>query len=312
MRSWRRLPGPRGAAQPALLDQWDYHRTLPYVTQHTDPEGHVTSHVYDPSGNRVQTTLPVPGAVHDYGFNGFGQMLSHDLPDDGTGHRRRDEWTYHAAGPQTGYLQTAVRDVGGFDLTRSYQWNPRGALIQLTDERGGVWTHVRNQVDQLVRRLSPAVASLGNVRYRTDFFYDAADHLVQVDVQSRDETGAVEPNSELTTLYTYDALCNPTSVVREVDVGVVGTTELQYDDSDNLVRVRYDGAVTGSDPHQIVDFVYDERDLVFQVQRAPTGATPSTGQVDYDGTATWSCAPPGSRPAATSRPSPTTATTAWC
>ena len=61
------------------------------------------------------------------------------------------------------------------------------------------------------------------------------------------------------------------------------TTEYEYDANRNQTLVRNGEATEGRQPDNVVQFLYDERDLLFQTIRAPGSADQSTGQTDYDG-----------------------------
>ena len=262
VRRW--LPGPRGGAQPELVREWSYDPVTNFVAQYTDPDLGTIQYAYDAAGNLLQITEQEPGLVWDFTYDVAGRLLSQTWPDDGTGHRRRDEWTYYAAGPSLGYLATSVRDagVGQLALTRAYTWTPPGWLSGETDERGNTWNYTRNALDQVVRAIGPAIASQGGVRYETDYAYDANDNVVAIDVQNRDETGALDAgNPYLTHLFNYDTGTFEllTSVIREIDASTTGTTEFQYDANENVVLVRLDGAVSGAHPTQVVGVLYDER-----------------------------------------------------
>jgi YD repeat-containing protein len=279
-----RISDPGGIpSSPALITElFEYHATLPFVTKHTDEDGKVTDYTYDAFGNVLNAVTPVAGLEHDYTYNPFGQRLTHTWPDDGTGFRRRDDSTYWAAGVQRGYLRDFVRNAGAgqLQLAQRFHWNDRGRLVEWDDELNRTWTWTRNELDQIVKRQAPAI---GGVRYEVDYYWDAQDDLYQVDVQSVDEDGAVEPNSHLTTAFIYDRQHRITDIAREIDVGVAALTGCEYDANDNRVLLKYDGAVQGSSPNQIVVFVYDARDLLFQVQRSQGPPDQATDQYDYDG-----------------------------
>ena len=139
-----------------------------FVTLHRDPNGNETRHVYDEQGNRVQTIHPIPNIVDDYEYNRHGQLIAHIHPDNGLGHRRRDEFTYYrinlfpgpevpAVAPIFGYLQTVTIDRNGFLLNTFYEYNERGIPTRITDPRGHDTQFVVNQLDQTVRRISREV-----------------------------------------------------------------------------------------------------------------------------------------------------------
>jgi len=175
-----------------------------FVTHHIDGRGNETLHTYDARGNRTHTQHRVPSVMEDFEYNAFGQMTAHVLPDNGTGHRRRDEFTYYTTGPQNGYLHTAAIDADSLALTATYEYDSAGNPVREIDFRGHDTLYTYNQLDQVVRQTS-RVASAG-VRYQTDIYYNADDNVVRTDVQNIDEAGVLQPNSQITTIIEHDIL----------------------------------------------------------------------------------------------------------
>lgn len=284
------LPGVLGGEQPVLQESFTY---LPgfggccgtnFVETHTDFRGNVTTHGYDGSGNRLQTIHKIPTIVETWEYNAFGQVTAHVLPDNGSGHHRRDELTYYTMGPMRGYLQDRIVDATGLALTTTYETNARGAVIREIDPLGSDDLYVRNQLDQVVRHLSRAVTTPGGtVRYETDYFFDADDNLVQVDVQNIGGDGTLDANAYLTTTYEYDVLNYPTRRTREVDPGHDVVEEFVYDANRSRILTRYGEATNGNDPLNTLSLLYDERDLLYRSIRGLGGPDQSTTQYDYDG-----------------------------
>jgi RHS repeat-associated protein len=304
-----RLPGPLGGDQPQVCETYEYDDLFGggggtnFTTRHVDGRGNETLHVYDAHGNRTHTTHRVPASVEDWEYNGWGQATAHVWPDNGSGHRRRDELTYHTAGPQTGYLHQEIADATGLALTTEYEYNARGHVTRIVDPRGGDTLYGRNDLDQVVRSTSREVLTSGGpVRYERDIYYDANDDVVRVDVQSIDEQGVLQPNTHYTTLYEYDPLNRlirdcaesgsytgpiPGTVNLPVCTGLPQSefvvTEYEYDANCNRTLTRLGEATDGDQPANVRQYLYDERDLLFRVVRAPGHADQSTTQYDYDG-----------------------------
>ena len=133
-------------------------------------------------------------------------MTARVLPDNGSNHRRRDECTYYDTGPQTGYRHQVIVDATGFALTRTYEYNLIGDTIRVVDPRGHDSLYIVNQLHQTVRQISREVTDGSGNRYATDTFYDPNDNVVRVDVQNKDETGALQPNTRFTTIYEHEVL----------------------------------------------------------------------------------------------------------
>lgn len=300
----RWLPGPLGGDQAQVSDFFEYDDGFGgccgsnFVTRHTDGEGHVTEHDYDANGNRIQTRHAIAGIVEDFEYNAAGQMTAHVLPDDGSGHRRRDERTYHGSGPQTGYLASEVVDAQGLALATSYEYDDLGRLVRTLDPRGADTLLVYNQLDQVVRRKSREVAPGGGLRYETDLFYDANGNVARVDVQNVRDDGTVDPaNTHFTTVHDFDVLNHVVRTCRErgiwngpagqltcvgLPAGEFVTEEYEYDRNRNRTLVRMGEAAGGRQPTNVVRSLYDERNLVFRRVRAEGDAAQSTTQYDYD------------------------------
>ena len=274
-----------------------------FVSEHVDGRGNLTLSDFDAFGNRIFAQQRIPSIVDEWEYNQFGQMTSHTLPDNGSGHRRRDEYTYYDTGHQRGYLNEEIVDATGFALTTTYDYDLVGNVIGSTDPRGNDTQYVVNQLDQTVREISRPVTQ-GGVRYERDTFYDANDNVVRIDIQNIDDQGQLQPNTHFTTIYEYEILNNAFRMCEEVGsfkgtipgtpnlptckglpASEFRTTEYAYDENRNRTLVRYGEAVEGRQPGNVVQALYDERDLVFQVIRAPGVPGPggqSTTQYDYD------------------------------
>lgn len=274
-----------------------------FATKQTDARDNITFHDYDDRGNRLQTVHRIPSIVEDFEYNEFGQMTAQVLPDNGSMHRRRDEYSYYANGPQHGYLQTRVIDVGGFALTTTYEYDAVGNVTRLTDPRGSDTIYEYNALDQQWRTQSREVAlAAGSVRYERLAFYDANDNVVRIDIQNVDDQGTLLPNSHFTNVYEYELLNHQVRMCQEagdftgaipgaIELPVCAglpqgdfiTTEYVYDENRNRTLVRYGEAVEGRQPTNIIRTLFDERDLQYREVRAEGDPDQSTTQHDYDG-----------------------------
>lgn len=248
---------------------------------HTDARGSVTTCAYDASGNVLSITPQVAGTAHTFAYNGFGQPTARIWPANANGSARRDELNYYSAGPQTGWLQSVKVDANNLALTTTYEYNAVGILTRFTDPRGKDTIITTNALDQPVR-IASREASAG-VRYETDIRYDANNNVTSIDVQNKDETGAlVVANPYFTTQYQYDALNRPVRVIQEVDAATTITTERVIDADNHRVTIRSPEAFAGTQPLNTVRVTFDERGLPFQTTLAPGAAGQSTTQYDYD------------------------------
>lgn len=259
--STARFPGPRGGDQASISSSATY-TNFNLIATSTQPNG-TTSYTYDHVGNATNIVYP-DGGVESFKFNQFGLMTEHIFPDNGSGHRRRDTMAYTT----NGYLTSQVVDVGGFNLTTTYEYDGFGNLVRTIDPRGNDATNIVNALNQTVRSLGRETTNGSGIRYRSDRIYDANGNMVRSDYENRDETGAIVlTNALITTSYGHSLLDDVQSVSEPGS-----STSYGYDANQN----RTSTTVGASGP---LTSIYDERDLVFRQTRAGT----TTTQYDYDG-----------------------------
>lgn len=254
----------------------------PFLSKHTDGRGNETTYGHDANGNLLHRTNRISTVLDDWEYNAFGQCTAHILPANGSGQRRRDEYVYYPGGPQMGYLQNVVVDATVTALTTTYEYDLLGRLVRHVDPSGRDTLYSVNGLGQTVRTSSREVTTGSGIRYQTDYFYDANNNVVRVDVQNRDETGALGANADFTTTYEYDSLNRRIRSTHEVDAVKTVTNEFIYDANDHVTIARSGMAVSGVDTTNVVQFLYDERDLLFRKLRAPGGAGQTSTQYDYD------------------------------
>ena len=305
LRQVQRLPGALGGDQVSIVESYEYASGFGgcgcganFVTRHVDGRGNETLHTYDASGNRTHTQHRIISTVEDWTYNSFGQVLTHTLPANGSGHRRVDAYTYYSVGPQTGYPQTSVIDSGGAALTTTFEYDAVGNVVRKIDPNGADTLYTYNALDQVVHELSREVVAAGGNRYEKLYWYDANDNLIRNDTQNKDETGAVAANTHFSTIYEYEILNRLTQTCQERGSALLANTDLtcasfapgdavatryQYDANRNRTLTRYGQATNGADPFNTLTMAYDERDLLFQSIRAEGSGASSTDQTDYDG-----------------------------
>jgi RHS repeat-associated protein len=288
VRERRSLPGPRGAAQPELVEGFEYDSSINFdtnqVTRCVDARGNQTQYSYDAIGNRTQTIHPIPSVVEDFEYNAFGQLTLHRHPDNGSGSRREDQYTYYPQGfgPQGGYLESEIIDNTGFSLATSYEYDSVGNVTRTIDSKGNDTQHTYNQLDQIVRSLSREVVPAAGPRYENLYYYDENDNVVRIDTENRDANGLLNPNTHFTTIYEYDNLNYLTRTTEEVDPVNDIVIEYEYDANRNQTLVRSGEATNGAQPSNTETRRYDERDLLFHETRAAGDPNESTDQYDYD------------------------------
>ena len=297
-----KLPGPLGADQSALVEQFQYGPVyggccgVSFVTNHIDAAGHVTRLAYDSFGNRTNTLYAVSGVSESWAYNTFGQVTAHILPANGSGYRRRDEFQYDSYG----YLQQQIEDATYLRLTNFFGNDSLGNVLFRTDPAGRSTLYTLNALGQVVREESPELAA--GIRYEKLIWYDANDNVVRMDLDNRDEYFVRNAtNSFFTTIQEYDSLNHLVRLVQEKGGAQLASnvlaladipagdraqfivTEYEYDADGNQTLVRQPEAVNGHQPASLIQRLYDERNLLYREVRAPGNAAQSTTQTDYDG-----------------------------
>ena len=253
-------------------------------TQHADACGNTTFATYDANGNCLSITPPGLATGHNFTYDGFGRMTSHTSPADANSVRQLDNFNYYSSGAQKGYLQSEVADANGFALTSTYGYDAVGNVTNAVDPRGNNSVFVYNQLDQLMRELSPPGAA--GLRSQTDYTYDAAGtddgRVVAETVQNFDQNGNPGADATITDTYAYDALGRLVSETNQVSGAAVTVTAYAYDGNEQLTNELSPLAVSGADAFNTVAYRYDERGMLFQETAAPGSADQSTDQYDYD------------------------------
>lgn len=266
-----------------------------FPTQIIDERGYATHFTYDTRANltsvkraRVTASPAAPTtntmAVADCTYNTAGQLTSILGPHNGT-QRRLDTFAYIAAGPQKGWLASAKRDDGGFNITTQFEYNNAGATTRIIDPRGNDTLITRNALNQAVRIEGPLVALATPRRQRATIYFDANNRVTQMDTLNFDEAGVIAANAELTTTIARDVLNLPVLVTEEIDAVTTRSTQFIYDAERNCTQVLLPMAVAALQPANRVAIAYDERNLPYTVTYAPGAPEQSTTRYDYDANA---------------------------
>jgi len=296
LRVVRRLPGthlPVGD-QDLIEESFEYNSDFGcagcgfnFVTKYTDGRGNITQSQYDERGNLTNRMHQIPSITEQFEYNARGQMTKHIQPDNGNGSRRVDVMNYYEGGPQFGYLRQEISDAPNFALTTTYEYDVVGNLLKKIDPRGHDTQYIVNQLDQIVREISPEVVDGSGIRYTKDFFYDANNNLIRIETQNRvalaDGGDIVTANPSWTTTFDYEILNKLIRKSEEVEAGRFRVTEYAYDGNRNRTVARFGEATAGRQTNNVVQMLYDERNLPFREIRGPGSPDQSTTQSDYDG-----------------------------
>jgi len=281
--------------QNEIVEQFEYDTThgggccgFNFVTQYTDGNGHVTQHDYDDQGNRISTTRVVPDGpdvIEQWAYDGRGRRIAHILSDNGGNYQRRDTVSYitDPADPNYGLRESTTVDADTLALTTHYHYDRYGNISRIIDPMSGDTHLVYNQLNQVVRKISPEVTDGSGIRYTTDTIYDENDRIVREDIENRDDQGQLAANPYLTKQFAYDIHGNLIRKTEEVDPDHDMVTEYQYNKNQQLTLARSGEAVNGNQPTNMVRTFYDERGLLYQTIRAQADPSQSTTQQDYDG-----------------------------
>ncbi|WP_372370415.1 RHS repeat-associated core domain-containing protein [Candidatus Uabimicrobium sp. HlEnr_7] len=199
--------------------------------------------------------------------------------------------------PQGGYLREVIVDsahssryrgnVAPTKLSTKFGYDRVGNKTFVIDPRGIKSQFIYNELNQLVEAvaatdISEAVEpNLVAFAYKSRLFYDENNNVVRTEVEYRDGNNPDLPDFIETTT-TYDILDNPISTTQRVDNTKILTTEMVYDENDNLVEIRSPLAASGIDPNNIKRTEYDERDLIHRVIQSPGTTEESIVTSNYD------------------------------
>jgi len=291
LREIRRLPGthvPVGD-QPVLVEKFEYDNNYGcgscgnnHITKYTDARGNTIHSSYDIAGNLIARTNKIASIVETWEYNSRGQLIKYMHPDNGSGHRREDIFTYYQSGPQKGYLQSSVVDSGGFENTTVNVYDELGRLIRKVDPRNYDKLYWYNQLDQVVQTKSPETQHGTDVRYCVQTWYDANNNVARYETENRDASGeVVSGNPWFTVRQDYDSLNSILRTEREVDASRIVAEEYIYDLKRNRLQLRHGESVNGNQEKNTLNKVYDERGLVFLDIKALGHVNQSTTQYDY-------------------------------
>jgi RHS repeat-associated protein len=229
----------------------------------TDPDGHVTSYVYDTYGDLTKSTDAL-GNVTSATFNVDGLKTSSTTPDGNVAGANASAFTTSYAYDGRGRLLSSIDPLGN---TTARGYDGDGNVVSATAPDHQSTTYSYNADDQLLKTTQPDGAVNQNG-------YDGSGNLVtqtNADNQSTtygynlagEQTSRTDSLSHTTT-YAYDPAGNLVGQTNAAD----RVTSYNYDADNHLIGVTY---ADGTTP---VTYTYDANG-----QR--TGMTDSTGATSY-------------------------------
>ncbi|MCG8356303.1 MAG: DUF6531 domain-containing protein [Kiloniellales bacterium] len=239
--------GIEGDLTQEVITEFIYNR-FGQLTAEIDPEGNVDETFYyperDPDGDGNRT--PTPFLATD-----TGGYRSEVVRDSRTHQRRRG---------------TAALT----QISNRWRYDQVGNVIETTDGRGNATRYVVNSLNQVERKISEAPFN-----FEHTFIYDANDNVVREEIQNVDTNGP-GLDASVTYTYEYDILDNRITKTEEIAAGEIITTRYSYDRNENPGR-------TTLPEGNVIEQVYDERDLLFRRTRGAGSADASTQTFTYDG-----------------------------
>lgn len=258
-----------------------------------DPQGNLTSYVYDADCNLRFVTDPL-GGVTEYRYDPNGQITDFIDPEGSRWQYGRDPWG----------LVTSVTDPLGHVATAAY--DGAGNIVSYVDRNGAMTNYTYDATHNVITETRPRPTP-----QTTTFTYSPAGELTSA--IGPDGTSILDywNTGRLRSTTTTDALGGPTVTVTygrqvlgapvpgydgngnvtHVTDSLGGLTEYVYDELDRLVSVRQSAAPTDSDgsastvQEKRADLVYDNAGLLRQMRRfsdlAGTAAVANT-TYDYD------------------------------
>ena len=225
------------------------HNRFGQLTTMIDPEGNVDEFVYhpenDPDGNGQASVSEKVLANESGGYLWASIIDSLAHPD------RRS-----TVEPAQIRVERYYDDVGN--------------MVRRIDGRGNDTLYEVNALNQVVRSQQEEP-----YRYERVFEYDENDNVVRDSRQNADTNGP-GLGDFVSTSYRYDILDNLIEQREEVSTDEILVTRFLYDRNENLVRVIQPAG-------NIVDRVYDERDLLYSSTRGAGSLGASTTTMTYDG-----------------------------
>lgn len=200
-------------------------------------DGHPTQYDYDPVGNLIKMTRPtgvfynftydaahrltditdtLNGKIH-YTLDNMGNRTQEDILDANGTVVKTHSRVYDA-------LNRLAQDIGAYNQTTQYQYDPNGNLTQITDAAGHSTQQQYDSLDRLIRS-TDALAG------QTDYDYDALGRLVQV----------TDANNH-STVYSYNGLGDLT----QLDSPNTGISQYSYDSAGNLSQKTDTGNTTAT------------------------------------------------------------------
>lgn len=196
------------------------------------------------------------------------------LPEIGAPALRRDTGGYLREIISDATSSTLIERRGGTaprQISNSFDYDKRGNITSVTDGKGNTSSFTVNELDQLVEAISP-----GPFSYETRFYYDYNDNQIIAERENvtvdEAESNVRDSNEWLRTYFTYDLLDNLVRTSSEISDDTSAITRYRYDRNENLA-LRLNPAANLSpghpdrQPSNVTSFVYDERDLLYQITR---------------------------------------------
>lgn len=228
------------------------------LTQKT-VDGNTTTYDYDPVGNLIKVTRPTGvfyrfsydaahrlteitdalGSKIHYTLDAMGNRIQEDILDANGTVVKTQSRVYDA-------LNRLAQDIGAYNQTTQYQYDPNGNLTQIIDPNGHGTQQQYDSLDRLIHHTDALNA-------QTDYHYDAQDRLVQV----------TDANNH-STVYSYNGLGDLT----QLDSPNTGITQYSYDSAGNLAKKTDAGGVTATYQYDVlsrllgIDYPGMEADVV--------------------------------------------------
>ncbi len=196
-----------------------------------------------------------------------------------------------------GYLKEVISDYAHSaryrgtsapkQISTKLRYDAKGNITEITDPRGVRSQMVYNQLNQVVEITRAADVSAASEpgllahAYKSRIYYDANNNVIKTEVEYRDGNNPSLPQYIESTAV-YDILNKPIRTTKRVNNTQTIVTQMRYDGNENLIEILSPLAVSGTQPANKVQFVYDERDLLYQTIRAPGTPEESISTCKYD------------------------------
>ncbi len=247
------------------------HGSFGQIKEITFPNGSKIEKVLNSDGLATKVTYPevelpdgaTQQAEETFVYNGRGQNTQFINAVDDT-----YEYDYHDIGTKKGLLKKVL--LNG-DITEEHEHDDLWRKTKVINADGHELNAAYNENDQLVSETGKAGANI-----ETQYEYNEEGFLVTLKTRNVDENGTVGSPEWIEETMGYDNRGRLINIVRQLDISTTAEDQFVFDAENNMIKY--------TDPeNRVVEFQYDERNLLYKEITDAGGAAESSESYYYDG-----------------------------